>query len=345
MTGVYTAPGPQGWGVYEVAFKDGQPEFRPANREPEGYCIPGFVDLHIHGAYDIDFMSAGPGDMAKLADRLGEEGYAGFLPTTITASASDIRSALDNLPQHPLIWGFHLEGPFLSPQFPGAQPPSSIVPPPTGPSEWDAILDDPRLRLITLAPEIPGALELTARLAARGVIVSAGHTDATGNQVSRAVSAGLSHATHTFNAMRGLHHREPGTVGAVLTQDPITAELIYDGHHVSRAAADVLLRCKPVNRVVAVSDCTKAKGLPAGAEFDMWGHKAIKGDSDVRLKDSGALAGSCATLADCFRNIAADFGVETATRICCLNPLSELKMSLPPKWIVLDNDLDLQHLA
>lgn len=345
MNGIFTAPGPQGWEVYDVALFDGQPVFTPSPKEPQGYCIPGFVDLHIHGAYGVDFMSATAEQMAELADQLVAEGYAGFLPTTVTAPAADVLRALANLPQHPAIWGFHLEGPFISPEFPGAQPPEAISPPPTIPSEWDTILDDPRLRLITLAPEQPGALPLVSRLSGRGVIVSAGHTNATYSEICQAVDSGLTHATHTYNAMRGLHHREPGTLGAVLTHDSIFCELVYDGHHVSKPAADILFRCKPHHKVVAVSDCTKAKGMPIGSEFDMWGHTAVKGAEDVRLKKNGALAGSCATLADCFRRIARDFGVESATLACCQNPLAELKIDQPTKWIVLDGDLALQWVG
>ncbi|MFM9874010.1 MAG: N-acetylglucosamine-6-phosphate deacetylase [Fimbriimonadaceae bacterium] len=342
MNGFYQAPGPQGWDTYEITFQNGQPTFAPTNREPEGYCIPGFVDLHIHGAFGIDFMSATADEIVDLANLLDKEGYAGFLPTTITADAESVQSALNNLPNHPLIFGFHLEGPFISPAFPGAQPPESIITFPSQPSPWDAILSDPRLKLITLAPEQRNALPNIRKLAERGVIVSAGHTNATFKEMTEAIAAGLSHATHTYNAMRPLHHREAGALGAVLNTDLVTAELIYDRQHVSKPAAEILLKTKPKDKVIAVSDCTLAKGKKTGDTFTMWGHEVIKGENDVRLASNNSLAGSCDTLYDCFKKIAQDFSPKIAARICCQNPLSELKIKSPTRWIVLDLNLQLQ---
>jgi N-acetylglucosamine-6-phosphate deacetylase len=342
MNGIFQAPGPQGWDTYEVSFSDNQPTFSPANREPEGYCIPGFIDLHIHGAFGIDFMSATSQELIELANLLYSEGYAGFLPTTITSDSNSIQSAINNLPEHPLIWGFHLEGPFISPTYPGAQPPEFIIKFPSQPSPWDAILNDPRLKLITLAPEQPNALPNIHKLAERNVIVSAGHTNATYEQMTAAVNQGLTHATHTYNAMRPLHHREAGALGAALNLDQITAELIYDRQHVSQPAADILIKAKPLDKVIGVSDCTLAKGKLTGETFDMWGHDVIKGENDVRLASNGSLAGSCDTLFDCFKKIARDFSPEIATRLCCQNPLSELKINAPTRWIVLDKNFTLQ---
>ncbi|MBA4293607.1 N-acetylglucosamine-6-phosphate deacetylase [bacterium] len=344
MTIIAQAPGPQGWDAYEVTLENGQPKFAPTNREPDSYCIPGFVDLHIHGAFGIDFMSATSDDLIQLAELLRAEGYAGFLPTTITYDASTIQTAINNLPNHSLIWGFHLEGPFISPEYPGAQPPEAIIPIPGEPSPWNEILNDPRLRLITLAPEQPNALPLIKKLKEQGVIVSAGHTNATYAEIQSAVQAGLTHATHTYNAMRPLHHREPGTLGAVLNLDQIHAELIYDRHHVSKPAAEILLKIKPADKVIAVSDCTLAKGKAPGDQFTMWGHLVTKGKSDVRLTSINSLAGSCASLLDCFRNLAQDFSPEIATRLCSINPLKELKKSKFDRWIILDQNFQIQPL-
>lgn len=342
MTTIAQAPGPQGWDVYEVTLNNGQPTFSPTNREPEAFCIPGFVDLHIHGAFGIDFMSASSDDLVDLSNHLAQEGYAGYLPTTITYDPQTVQSAVNNIPDHPLIWGYHLEGPFISPIYPGAQPPEAIAAIPSQPSNWDAILADPRLRLITLAPEQPSALPLITKLHRQGVIVSAGHTNATYAEIEAAVQAGLSHATHTYNAMRPLHHREPGTLGAVLNLDQIHAELIYDRLHVSKPAAEILLRSKPLDKLIAVSDCTLAKGKNPGEQFTMWGHEVTKGESDVRLTSNNSLAGSCATLLDCFRNLAQDFSPEIATRLCSINPLKELKISKTPSWIILDKNFQIQ---
>ncbi len=338
MTDAFDALGPEGFGVYEVDRTGPEPRFTRVSRPPKGLLIPGFIDLHIHGAFGIDFMSASTDDMKVLCRRLSAEGYEGFLPTTVTASAADVTHALDNLPIDPMILGFHLEGPFINPVFPGAQPQSFIVPPPSKQSEWDPILFDPRLKLVTLAPEMPGALELTSRLMKRGVIVSMGHTNATYEEARRGFEFGASHTTHTFNAMRGLHHREAGTVGYALLNDALDCELIYDRLHVSPDAAKLLVKCKPSDRIIAVSDSTLATGLPAHQKVTMWGLDCVIGKKEVRLESNGALAGSAISLLDAFRNLCADFGPELAIRACCLNPRRTLGLSEVHKWIVLDRD-------
>jgi len=332
--------GPEGFGNYQVDWSSDTVTFERVARAPEAILIPGFVDLHFHGAFGIDFMSASAEDMGVLCKRLEACGYELFLPTTVTASAADVKAALKNLPDHPMIGGFHLEGPFISPVFPGAQPPSRIVPPPPVPSEWDEILEDPRLRVVTLAPEVPHALPLIARLFQRDVIVSMGHTNATYDEARFGYEFGARHTTHTYNAMRGLHHREAGMLGYALVQDGLTCELIYDRLHVSKEAAQILLKNKPANRVIAVSDSTLATGMPSGLSLNMWGHECVTHRGSVRLKANDALAGSAITLLEAFTNLAEDFGVETAIRLCCLNPRAALGIKGSPRVLV---DLDLKY--
>jgi N-acetylglucosamine-6-phosphate deacetylase len=313
--------GPQGFGTY--AFDRETKALSTAGGSPDHVLTPGFVDMHIHGAFGADFLTSTPAELKVMGDRLWEAGYDAILATTVTAPASTILSALEKLDSHPIIAGFHLEGPFLSDRFPGAQPPEAIIPIPTGASEWDAVFDHPQLRQITLAPEIPNALALTGRLASRGVVVSMGHTNATTAEVAAAMAEGASQATHTYNAMRPLHHREAGTVGAVLLFDDLFAELIYDRIHVGRDAAGVLIKCKPMDRLIAISDGTMASGLPAGLDLEMWGLKVRTGFGEVRLLD-GTLAGSGITLKDAFLNLWSDFGLELAIRACSINPRERL---------------------
>lgn len=341
MTEVYLALGPAGWGVYEVDVRDGGPTFRPSNQSPRGILIPGFVDIHCHGAFGADFMSAETSGIEELCDRLWAVGYEAFLPTTVTARAEDARSAIGKLPNHPMIAGFHLEGPFISPKFPGAQPPGFIATPPDGAGEWDPILEDPRLRVVTLAPEIRGGLDLTRRLARAGVTVSLGHSNATCAEARDAIGAGATHVTHTFNAMRPFHHREVGLLGCALIEDALACELIYDRHHVSPEAAALLIRAKPVDRLIAVSDSTMATGLPEGSAIQMWGLDCVVGRQEVRLAENGALAGSAITLFDAFRNLFEDFGPEVAVRACCLNPRAAVGREEVRRWLILDQDLRL----
>lgn len=334
--------GPEGFGTYEVDWSSGSPVFNRVSRSSDIILVPGFVDLHIHGAFGIDLMSASKADLVVLCDKLAAVGYELFLPTTVTASAKDVKRALANLPDDPRIGGFHLEGPFLSSDYPGAQPADAIVDPPIVDSEWEEVLGDPRLRLITLAPERPHALELTARLAQRGVVVSMGHSNATYDEARFGFEFGASHVTHMFNAMRGFHHREAGLTGYALTQDALSCELIYDRLHVSKEAAQFLLKCKPPDHVVAVSDSTMATGTPPGQHLTMWGLECVTERRSIRLASNNALAGSAITLADAFRSLADDFGIETAIRLCCENPRKVLKMGIKPRiYLELNKKLEL----
>ena len=342
-----TALGPEGYRNYAVDLRTMAME--PSDHAPEGLLVPGFVDIHIHGAFGRDFMTGAAEDLLAMADGLVEVGYEAFLPTTVTGSLEDVRRAISHLPVADWrIEGFHLEGPFISPKHPGAQPQKYIIEPS---AEWDNVLDHRQLRVVTLAPEIEGGIELIERLAWRGlpdfdldtVTVSLGHTDATYAQVREAVAAGARHTTHTYNAMRPLHHREAGTVGAALLLPELTCELIYDRIHVSRPAAEVLLRSKGPNGVIAVSDATMAAGMEPGSEITMWGLDCTVGEGEVRLKD-GTLAGSAITLYDAFRNLAFDFGMETAIRLCCLNPRRALSMGNPRTWTIMDPDFKIVQI-
>ena len=164
---------PEGFGAYEVDWDSNPPKLTRVSRPPDYTLVPGFVDIHIHGAYGIDFMSASKAEMHDLCESLVSQGYEMFLPTTVTASLSDVKAALSNIPEHPLVGGFHLEGPFLSPKHPGAQPPEHILTPAEKAEEWGDVLEDERLKVITMAPEIPGALALVTKLSLRTASSSA----------------------------------------------------------------------------------------------------------------------------------------------------------------------------
>lgn len=340
MNHIYNMLGPEGFGTYEVDWNT--TTFQRVSASPKALLVPGFVDIHIHGAFSIDFMSATQEEMLLLCDRLAEVGYESFLPTTVTASVADIQRTLSNLPEHEMIAGFHLEGPFISPTYPGAQPPSAIATPPVGVSEWDPILDDPRLKLITLAPEVPGALDLSMRLMKRGVKVSMGHTNATYDEARYGFEFGVSHSTHTFNAMHPLHHREAGTVGYAMANDSVYTELIYDRLHVSTPAAKLLAKCKPQDKLVAVSDSTMATGMPPNLQIKMWGLDVVTGPGSVRLAANGSLAGSAITLLDAFRNLAQDFGEETAIRACSINPRLSMSWPIQPRvYLEMDKNYEI----
>ena len=330
--------GPEGMSPVTAQFTSTELSTAPCDGNPDTYLVPGFVDQHIHGAFGVDFMSASPSEMRDLANGLRGKGYEFFLPTTVTASFDAVVRAVEAL-DLPMAPGFHLEGPFISQTFPGAQPKEYILDPPDPGSKWDRVFDNPKLRLITMAPELPGAVSLISRLASRGVLVNFGHTNATFAQLLTGSSAGLNGATHTYNAMRALHHREAGAVGFALSQAAIDCELIYDRVHVCPDAARLLVQCKAEEHLVAISDATMAAGLPVGTELTMWNHEVVVGPGDVRLAGSGTLAGSTITLADAFKNLSEDFGIETAIRSCSLNARRLLRLDAPPKlWLEIAPD-------
>ena len=172
MNGRYRCFGPGGFGTYEVDLTRG-PLFERVESSADRLLVGGFVDLHFHGAYGLDFMTATQADLLFLADKLAKEGYDAVLPTTVTAPFEQVLAAIANLPDDPMFPGFHLEGPFISRQFPGAQPTEYILDPPVAPSPWDEVFDHPKLRVVTMATEHPLALPLVTRLMTR----SAGQSD------------------------------------------------------------------------------------------------------------------------------------------------------------------------
>lgn len=339
MTVEALAVGPAGFGAHTVRFDGGPPAFEPASGSPRHLVCPGLVDVHIHGGFGVDLMAASPEDVARLADRLRQSGYEAALATTVSCGPGEALRMFDAVAGEPLFCGLHLEGPFLSEAYPGAQRPEAIAAADPLDPAWGPVFDHPSLRIATLAPERPGCAELAARLAQRGVLVAAGHSGAT---FAEAAVPGVSHATHCFNAMRPFHHREAGVVGAALTNDAWTAELIYDRAHVSREAADVLRRCKPKDKLVAVSDGTMASGMPEGSKVAMWGLDCTVRQGTVRIEATGTLAGSAVTLLDVFRNLHADFGPELAVRACAINPRPLAGAGRAPAvWLVLDAGLEI----
>ncbi len=268
--------------------------------------LPGFIDAHIHGGGGADVMDATADSLEAICRFVAQHGVTGFYATTVTASHADTLAAVANVARFAdearqtgaRILGVHLEGPYISPQFPGAQNPAFARPPSI--QEFEELLAVGPVRMITLAPEEAGAGALIEKALAAGVRVALGHTAATFEQTSAAVDAGASQATHTYNAMTGLHHRQPGAVGAVLSDDRVYAQLIADGIHVHPTAMRILGRCKGPARTLLISDAIRAAGMGSG-RYDMGGLSVIVEDGACRLED-GTLAGSVLTLDVALRN-------------------------------------------
>ena len=295
---------------------------------------PGLVDLHIHGSAGHDVMEADPSALSAVEQFLARHGVSSYFPTTVTAPLDRTLAGLDRLANvieaeqsnskdsgglraHPV--GIHLEGPFLSYARRGVHPPQNLLQPTVSIFEklWQAARG--HIRIMTIAPELDGALEVVAEAARRGVCVSLGHSDADLKASRAAVAAGARHATHTFNAMRPLDHREPGILGAALTDSRLTADIIADGVHVDPAVVELFLRAKGPEAAVLITDATAATGMPDG-------HYRL-GAIDVEVKDGrclshGHLAGSVLTLDRALRNIMqfTRSDLQSALRLATLNP-------------------------
>ena len=277
--------------------------------------LPGFMDLHIHGSAGHDTMDATPESLPAISRFLARHGVTGFTPTTMTAphpptlaAVQNVTAALATALVEPMpgaaILGVHLEGPYISPRFPGAQAKENIRP--ANLAEFGELLATGPVKLITLAPEEPGADALIDAALAGGVRVIIGHSAASYGQAIASFDRGISQATHTFNAMTGLHHRQPGVVGAVLTDDRIFAQLIADTVHVHPAAMAVLACCKGPDRLLLITDAIRATGLPDG-ESELGGQPVTVRDGQCRLAD-GTLAGSILTMDAALRHFLAATG-------------------------------------
>jgi N-acetylglucosamine-6-phosphate deacetylase len=290
-----------------------------------GILSPGLVDLQVNGAFGHDFVAADEDGWLDVARRLPATGVTSFLPTFITGDLDTLVGALaraarirDRMPPGPLsrVLGVHLEGPFLSPARAGTHPPEHLRDP--APELVDRLLADEDVRrvltLVTLAPELPGALAAVERLTAAGITVSVGHSDATSDQVSRAADAGVAMVTHLFNAQRGLGHREPGVVGAALTDPRLTSGLIADLHHVAPAVCSLVLRAAG-ERIALVSDAMAAAGMPPG-HYRLGDVDVTLAEGDVPRNPDGTIAGSALTLDVAVRNLVG-LGHDVARVLTC----------------------------
>jgi N-acetylglucosamine-6-phosphate deacetylase len=293
------------------AVGDGAPPAAAETVDLSGrLLVPGFLDLHVHGGGGAHFMSGDPRDCARAARFHARHGTTGLLATTLSAPAAELVAAVRAIAHadDPVILGAHLEGPWLSEQRRGVQEAEHLRPP--DPGELAALLAAGPVRLVSLAPELPGALAAIEAIAAAGAVPGLAHTDATYEQATAAIEAGARHAVHVFNGMRPLHHREPGVIGAVLDHAAVTCELIADGIHVHPAAARLLRRAKGPGGTVLITDAIEATGLEDG-DYQL-GRTPIRVSAGRAETAEGDLAGSTLTMDAAVRNAHAWFGVPLA---------------------------------
>jgi N-acetylglucosamine-6-phosphate deacetylase len=306
----------------------------------DAILAPGFFDIHMHGGAGVDVMRAAVSELPRLSRFLTIQGVTGYFPTTVAAPLDSTCEALGRLadaieagsgamngePVQARPLGIHLEGPFLSHKRRGVHPPEYLLAPTV--EAFDRLWQAARghVRMITMAPEIPGAMEVIAEAARRNVCVSIGHSDAVMSVAQEAVNAGARHATHTFNAMRPLDHRDPGILGEVLTDNRLSADMIVDGIHVLPPVVKLFLQAKGPERAVLITDAISATGMPDG-------HYQL-GPIEVDVKDgrctSGStLAGSVLTMDRAVRNVTqfSDWSLRDAVRAATLNPVQAVRLA------------------
>jgi N-acetylglucosamine-6-phosphate deacetylase len=320
----------------------------PAGR---GIAVPGFVDLQVNGFGGVDFLDADSAAYRRAGDALLETGVTAYLPTLITSTEEQLVAAMAEVPvveSRPRILGVHLEGPFLSPTRLGAHEAAARRDP-------DArllarLLAAGPVRLMTLAPELPGADRLIDRLLEHGVAVSLGHSDATAAQANRAFDRGARTVTHLFNAMRPFLHRDPGIVGAALARDDVIVSLIVDGNHLADETVRVAARAAR-GRVALITDAIAAAGAADGpsslGDIDLLVHEGT-----VRGPD-GQLAGSVLTMIEAVRNLHAlgvtieetvDAATSTPARVLGEHALGRLDIGLPADVVVLNDRVEVERV-
>ena len=322
------------------------------------YVAPGMIDVHTHGRNGSDTMYATFKDLNNISVSELKTGVTSFLPTTMTMPAEDIKKAIaagyDNKDkvEGAKILGMHLEGPFFSVKYKGAQPEECMIAP-TVENYLSFAGDHPDfIKKISLAPEIDVALDLIKYLREQNVVVSMGHTDATYEEAVKGIEAGATSGTHTYNAMTPLKHRDPGVVGAVMLHDEVYAELILDGIHVSFPAAKILSKMKGADKLILITDSLEAAMLPDGT-YELGNQKVYVKDGQARLK-SGNLAGSTANLNQCVRNAykhldlplyeAVGYATKNAADHLGLNDYGRIKEGCVADMIFIDDDINIHRV-
>ena len=290
------------------------------------WVLPGFIDMHVHGGGGTSFTQGPAEDARHAADFHRRHGSTTIVASLVTAPLTDLEARaamLAGLAREGVIAGLHLEGPFLSAARFGAQDPRHMIAPDVAAFERLHAAAAGQLRVITVAPELPGAAALIKAAAQAGIIAAIGHTDATADITSAAVDAGASHATHLFNGMRPLHHREPGPAGALLDRDEVSCEVIADGVHLHDTAIRLVARAAGPARLVLITDAMAAAGMPDG-RYRLGSMQVDVAGGVARLAADagpGAIAGSTATMAGVVRHaIAAGLPVTAAAAAASTTP-------------------------
>ncbi|MCK4240891.1 MAG: N-acetylglucosamine-6-phosphate deacetylase [Candidatus Atribacteria bacterium] len=324
------------------------------------YIVPGFIDIHCHGGNGYDTMDSTYEALKEISKFKAKNGCTGFLATTVTSSVKDTVKALNNISEYSKqspeggaeILGVHLEGPFINAMQKGAQREDLIIPLSVEVMEKFIKESGGLIKIITYAPELDTDFEFTSFLNNKGIIPSVGHSFADYETIISAIKFGLKSSSHIFNQMKGIHHREPGTIGAILTEENLFAEIIADCIHVHPAIVNLLVKAKGIDKIIIITDAMRAAGLQDGI-YDLGGLKVIVKNSEARL-ESGNLAGSTLTMNRAIKNMVEKMGIniKESVRMASLNParllgLNKDRGSLTPgkraDIVVLDDNFNVVY--
>jgi len=320
------------------------------------FLLPGYIDMHIHGSAGHDVMDATPVALHQMARSLVQEGVTGFLATTMTQSIEAIESALANVGRfennedEASLLGIHVEGPYVSKKRAGAQPIEHIILPSAEQfASWQKISKQ-RIKQVTIAPEIEGGFLFIESLKDLNVIASIGHSDASIEEVNRAVALGVRQATHLYNQMRPFHHRNPGVVGAVLLDDLVKTEIIADFVHSHPQAVKLAYRIKGASGIILITDAMRAKGLHHG-DYDLGG-QTVHVSKDGAHLSNGALAGSVLTMEQAVKNMKAitNCSLQEIVAMSSTNAAKQLQLATKGRiaegydadFVLLDENLNVQ---
>lgn len=312
------------------------------------FVVPGYIDIHVHGGGGSDVMDGEYEAIKQIAATHSRFGTTAFLPTTMTMAKDKIIKSLKSIHEARLkgtgtaeILGIHLEGPYINPEKKGAQKEEDIKK-----VSVEEFLEFNQasgnlIRLVTIAPEMPGAIDFIRWLHQQGIIVSVGHSNATYKQVQEGIQAGLSHVTHIFNAMRGLHHREPGVVGAALSSPKLIVEMIADGVHLHPMVLKMLTQIKESEKLVLITDAMRATGFKEGT-YDLGGQEVIVTQGQAKLKN-GTLAGSVLTMDKAVKNLVTKVSISllNAVQMASYNPAKCLGIDDRKGSLEINKDADI----